>query len=176
MCGFVLPPPYQWDLHSSGLWRSVDWQLVYDISVAETSETDYKFTLRNIPEECRSQPMNSQNTKMLGHVLCWRIQVLWDVTLCRWVSSFRRFERSYSLRIRGSRFFLDSFRVKVNALRSSETSRTTHPTTQRHTPEDLNHLKHRCENLISRQHFLIIVINSFLSSVWFYLLCQYIPY
>lgn len=99
--------------------------------MAETSETNYKFTLHNIPEE-RSQPMKSQNTNILRHTLCWIIQNFWDVTLCRWLSSFTRSEGSYSLHLQGSRFFLDSLRVKVNALRSSETSRTTHPTTESH--------------------------------------------
>ena len=40
-------------------------------------------------------------------------------------------------------------------MRSVETWATIHPPTRRHIPEDLNPLKHRCENLKSRKHYLI---------------------
>ena len=68
-----------------------------------------------------------------------------------WVSSV---EGPYCLSLQGSRFFLDSLRLKMNAVRSAETSATTHPPTLRHNPEDLNPLKHRCENLKSRKPYL----------------------
>ena len=141
--------------------------------MAETSETDYNFTLRNIPEDRIYEIMNSHNTKILHHTLCWSCK-MWR--LCCWVSSYRCLEGSYCLHLQGSRFFLDSLRLKMSALRSAKTSGTTHPPTRCHIPEDLNPLKYRYENLKSRKHYLIIVINSFLSSTWFYHLCQYIPY
>jgi hypothetical protein len=53
-------------------------------------------------------------------------QVVWDVTLCCWVSIFWRFERTQCLHLQGLR---------------------TNGKTRRENPEDLNSQQHRCENL-----------------------------
>lgn len=58
------------------------------------------------------------------------------MSLCRWVSGCRCFERPSS----SSGFFVDCMHLKMTALGSFETSRTAHPTSQRHTTEDLNPL------------------------------------
>jgi hypothetical protein len=77
------------------------------------------------------------------------IPVFREVTPCRWMSGFRSVEGSpcfhlqclavqedRPLKMMGSQFF--------------ETSRTTHPKTRRHIPEDLNPQQHRCDKLTSR--------------------------
>jgi hypothetical protein len=50
------------------------------------------------------------------------IEVVWDVRLCRWVSSSRRHEASWC-------FDLQCLTVKTAAVRSSETYETAYPTT-----------------------------------------------
>jgi len=58
------------------------------------------------------------------------------MSLCRWMSGSRRFEGPSS----SSGFFVDCLTLKVTALGSFETSRTGHPTSQRHITEDLSPL------------------------------------
>jgi hypothetical protein len=62
------------------------------------------------------------------------ICVLWDVTLCRWMS--------------GS-FLVDYVTLSMKALQSFETSWTICLTTQHHILKDSDPQKHHCENFIS---------------------------
>jgi hypothetical protein len=66
-----------------------------------------------------------------------KLQVFWHVTPCRWVSSYRRFERPQRLHIPGKAVKEDWVTLKMTALWSGETSVTTHPKTRRHMPEEL---------------------------------------
>jgi hypothetical protein len=65
------------------------------------------------------------------------MQGFWDMTLCCWVSGFRRFEKAYCL-LRGRRGFF-------------ETLGTTYLTTQHRMPDDMNPQKQHCEELKSHK-------------------------
>jgi hypothetical protein len=103
---------------------SVGWYLVTDVS--GQSKTAWSLNIEQIgyPETSVTnyQPTpRSIPEERRPHYLF--IQVFWEATPCLWISGSRRF---------------------VGTLRA------THPTIQRHIPEDLNPHQHRCKNPKSR--------------------------
>ena len=101
------------------------------IGFPETSARNYHKTLPAIPEERRYE-----RTWNL------RVQVFRVVTLCCWVSGFRRFEGKYCCNLQGQAVQEGLFYYFF-----SEKSGTTNPTTRRHIAEDCNPQPHLCENL-----------------------------
>jgi hypothetical protein len=82
--------------------------------------------------------------------------IFWDMTPCSPLSFTRRFGGTYLL----ATCLLDgllnySSTLKMEAIRSSETSRATQRTTRRHIPEDDDTLhNHRCENSNPTRNFI----------------------
>jgi hypothetical protein len=64
------------------------------------------------------------------------IRVCRDVMPCRWLISFRRFGGTWCLQLQGKAVREDCMAVKMEALRSFETSGANHPMTRLHVPED----------------------------------------
>jgi hypothetical protein len=80
--------------------------------------------------------------------------IFWDMTPCSALSCIRRFGGTYGLHLQGRRIVQQTSEqavgsLKMEAIRSSETSGTTQRTTRRHIPGDDNLHNHRCENLRS---------------------------
>jgi hypothetical protein len=90
----------------------------------------------------------------------------WDMTPCSALSGTRRFGGTYRLHLQDRRIVQQSSEqasgtcwlaallnysttLKMEAIRSSETSGTTQRTTRRHIPEEDTLQNHRCENLKS---------------------------
>jgi hypothetical protein len=78
------------------------------------------------------------------------IKNLWNVTLCHWTSCCRRFGGSCCLHRQGQAVqgSFGCLTMKMQTSRSFETSGTTHPMTQRHTPK-LHHEQNSWEHLSS---------------------------
>jgi len=73
-----------------------------------------------------------------------KIPILWDVTLCHWMRGFSWSGRKIQWTTGNSSWSTGPFRMK--AIYPFATCATTHPTTQRHIPEDQNPQLHLCEN------------------------------
>jgi hypothetical protein len=81
--------------------------------------------------------------------------IFWDMTPCSPLNCTRRFGGTYRLHLQGQLAtcllagLLNYSTLKMEAIRSSETSGAIQRTTRRHIPEDDTLHNHRCENLKS---------------------------
>ena len=83
---FGLPPPCNWDIHSSWILCNVDWFLVTDVaepvSCPEKSVTNYQSVLHNITEEPKSHAKSNFIPALLEKK-CMHISSYWLVAQLR---------------------------------------------------------------------------------------------